>query len=77
MPEHDPDDFLRGSEWDRMSKGQRWAAIIFLICVVLWGVPVYESMLEISLYSSIVMPIAGVVGLVAGLYSGIIFMIFK
>jgi hypothetical protein len=35
-----------GSEWDHMSPWQRKLFVVFIFCIILWGTPVYESMLK-------------------------------
>jgi hypothetical protein len=66
-----------GSEWDHMSPWQRKLFVVFIFCIILWGTPVYESMLNVTLYSGVVMPIAAVVGVISGMLSDAIPMIIK
>lgn len=65
------------SEWDRMHPWQRKLSLVFMLCLILWGTPVYESMLGMSLYSGIIMPVAFIIGLISGILSGVIPIIIK
>lgn len=70
-------DELSGCRWDRMSKWEKFWTWIFLLSIIMWGAPVYEGLLGIDLKSSIVMPVAGVVAVISGFFSGSIFMIIE
>ena len=67
--QHNQED-LSGCEWDKMTKWQRRWFFVFLLSLVLWGAPIYESMLGIKL--AWVMPIAGITAIISAVLSGML-----
>ena len=64
-----------GNEWDRMTRGQRISMFVFIVCLVLWGAPVLDA--TCGTHIGWIMPYAGVVAVITGLHSGMIFMIIN
>ncbi len=68
-------DDLGSCKWDRMSTWEKRWTYVFVISIVLWGAPVFGSMIGKDLFW--IMPFAGTLAAVSGLLSGMISMILE